>query len=118
MASGGRYDLNTRGDDPLPTAETVGLAKGFAARACAERAADLVWVSQHSAQTWVERTPMLALCALVLVCPEVAPERLARCLGLDPVGVKERLRHIGQGPLPGWSDDLVAVIAQQIAGGV
>lgn len=115
MPGGGRYDLTVSAEDVLPTAETIVLAKGFAARACAERAAALVWSSQRSPVTWIERVPTLALAALIVVCPEVTPERLARCLGLDPLGMAERLQHAAKAP--GWSEDLVAVVAQQIARG-
>lgn len=101
----------------LPTAEAVALAKGFAARACAERAASAMWANRDHAHTWVDRSPTLALAVLVRLCPEVAPERLAACLGLDPVYASRRLETLAAGGSPPCPDDLVEVVAQQVTGG-
>lgn len=111
-----RYEAGTvSAGDPLPTAETVALARGFASRACADQAATTAWGSNATAHTWIDRVPMVGLAALIEVCPEVTPERLARCLGLDPLGANERLRNLRG--VRGWNEDLVAVVAQQIARG-
>lgn len=120
MAGGGnRYDPGiVKASDLLPTAETVALAKGFAGRACADHAADAVWMSRESAHTWIERTPILALAALAKVCPEVAVVRLARCLGLDPVAAPESLKVCTEGHARWPLGAMSAVVAQQIVGGV
>lgn len=101
--------------DALPTRETVALAKGFAARACASKAADCAWPNLTEATRWIELIPLVALGALVLVCPEVPPERLARCLMSDPGRIVSDLRHHVVAGTP--RADLIEVVAQQILGG-
>lgn len=117
MAGGGRIPYQpVKASDPLPTADAIALARAYAARACAERAAQCAWPRLAAAHAWIDRIPVIALAALHAACPEIAPERLARCLGLDPVEVPTRLESARR--RPAWPEDLVNVVAQQIAGGL
>jgi hypothetical protein len=76
--------VQVNGSDLLPTREAVALAKGLAARACAAKAAEAAWPSLVQAVRWIDRTHMVALAVLIELCPEVSPERLAICLGVEP----------------------------------
>jgi hypothetical protein len=100
----------------LPTAEAVALAKGLAARACAERASGAVWPTVGPAVRWIEKTPLVALAILVGLCPEVAPERLAGCLNLDSHSTSAALESWRR--RPEYPAEMVAVLLQQIAGGL
>lgn len=119
MGGANRYDPGiVKASDLLPTAETVALARGFAGRACADHAADAIWVSRASAHTWIDRAPTLALAALVKVCPDVTTVRLARCLGLDPATAPQTLKECTEGGARWPMGAMAAVVAQQIVGGV
>lgn len=116
MAGGGRYQGPiVKATDVLPTAEAVALAKGFAAKACCDRAAESAWPVLTPARAWIDLIPVIALAALHAVCPEVGVERLAVCLGLDPHEVPSRLASARR--RPSWSEAVVNVVAQQIGGG-
>src|SRR4051794_27391787 len=103
-----------RASDLLPTAQAVALAKGLAARACASQAADDAWPHINAAVAWIELIPMVALAALAELCPDVAVERLALCLGLDSAAAERRLFACRRRDR--WSEDLVAAVVQQVRG--
>lgn len=106
---------HVRASDPLPTAETVSLAKGFAARACAQKAGECAWPNLGEARRWIELIPLVALGALVRLCPEVTPERLARCLMHEPGRIVSDLRYRVIDDTPRAA--LIEVVAQQVLGG-
>jgi hypothetical protein len=110
-----RYDCReVRASDPLPTADTICLAKLFAARACGQKAADTMWQSRERAMNWVANTPIVALAVLCALCPEVSPQRLAVCLRLDPVADVARLHKSAVRPC--WSAEMIEAIRRDILG--
>lgn len=103
------------GGAPLPPADAVALAKGFAGRACALKAADAIWSDKDRAYAWIDRSRYVAFAVLVRLCPDVGEARVARCLGLDPFRCTARL-HTMQAA-GAWSPELVDTICRQILGG-
>lgn len=86
----GPRDLRVRmpaaSGDLLPTHELVQAAKHCAIGACADRLAAMPWPpSGDTARRHVDMIPMVAMGALVEMCPGVPDMRLARILGLDPL---------------------------------
>lgn len=102
--------------DLLPTAQAVALAKGLAARSCALKAAEHAWPDLRQATQWIDAIPTVALAVLAGLCPEVAHERLARCLGLDGHAAAARLESHSRRPT--WPADLVAALVQDVRGGL
>lgn len=80
-----RVSLPAAAGDLLPTRELVEAVKGCAIGAHADRISAMPWPPGEGARRSADLIAMVALGALVELCPGVPDMRLARCLGLDPL---------------------------------
>lgn len=102
-----RLALETRHTDLLPTSAAVAIAKAAADRIAAG-------LTGPAADFREPMRPTLELAVLGVACPEVAIERLALCLRLDPVEEPARLRSAQACSL--WPADAVAAAVLLLGG--
>ena len=84
---------------PLPTAHVLKHVKLAAYQACFDQVRE-VWPPGPVTYSVIAMAPLVALDALIALCPQVQPFVLARCLGLDPGAGPQLLDH--HRTLPTW----------------
>lgn len=98
-----------RGDDPLPTADAVRLVVQSALSRCLPRPGEANWPPGDGV---IERariaSGLMAHAALVRLCPEVSPARVARMLFIDPAELAD--------PPAAWVAEAAAEIVISIQG--
>lgn len=111
-----RVQLSSTAGDVLPTQWAIDTVKRLAAVHCCSAAADVAWPTLEVAQACLADIPFVALSALVAACPEVRPERLARCLGLDPLDGVDALAA-RKAADPNWFAEMDRGLLATLAGG-
>jgi hypothetical protein len=98
MMGGGAHNhrvaLEATGADELPTASAIRAVKDAALSGVAAEIANQPWPPAAHAHELLGQAPLIALNLLKGLCPGVRVERLARCLGLDPLDGPEALESL------------------------
>ena len=97
----------------LPTAALMRRVKAGALDVCFDEVR-AVWPPSAATFDMIGRAPLVALAALVTLCPQVQPFRLAKCLALDPMAGPQALMHART--LPSWPARGVRRLVRQIEG--
>jgi hypothetical protein len=87
-----------RGDDPLPTAQAIRLAKDAALAGVVAAMAQGPWPPAEPGRQLVDAAPYIALALMEATCGDVGLPRLAVCLGLDAGSAPSALAEMRAAP--------------------